>query len=50
MKVKVLFIAPYEAMVNLVEECSEKERELDVQIKIGNLQEGVGSILLYNFS
>lgn len=41
MKVKVLFIAPYEAMVNLVEECSEKERELDIQIKIGNLQEGV---------
>jgi len=41
MKIKALFVAPYAAMVNLIEECREGETELDLHIKIGNLQEGV---------
>jgi transcriptional regulator, propionate catabolism operon regulatory protein len=41
MKVKALFVAPYAAMENLIEECREKEPEIDLQIRIGNLQEGV---------
>ncbi|GIP29009.1 sigma-54-dependent Fis family transcriptional regulator [Paenibacillus sp. J23TS9] len=41
MKIKALFVAPYAAMENLIEECREEEHELDLQILIGNLQEGV---------
>jgi propionate catabolism operon transcriptional regulator len=41
MKIKALFVAPYAAMENLIEECREEEIELDLHIKIGNLQEGV---------
>lgn len=41
MTIKTLFVAPYEAMVNLIEECSQDERELDLHIRVGNLQKGV---------
>lgn len=41
MRIKVLFVAPYAAMVNLIEECHKDEQELDLQIKVGNLYEGV---------
>jgi propionate catabolism operon transcriptional regulator len=41
MKIKALFVAPYAAMENLIEDCRAEESELDLQIKIGNLQEGV---------
>ncbi|MFL6557863.1 MAG: PrpR N-terminal domain-containing protein, partial [Bacillus sp. (in: firmicutes)] len=41
MKIKALFVAPYAAMENLIEECRVEEPELDLYIKIGNLQEGV---------
>ena len=41
MKIKVLFVAPYAAMENLIEECRCEETEIDLHIKIGNLQEGV---------
>lgn len=41
MKIKALFVAPYAAMENLIEECRGEEHDLDLQIKIGNLQEGV---------
>jgi transcriptional regulator, propionate catabolism operon regulatory protein len=41
MTLKALFVAPYAAMENLIEECMEEECDLDLQIKIGNLQEGV---------
>ncbi|MBV7509037.1 PrpR N-terminal domain-containing protein [Bacillus sp. sid0103] len=43
MKIKALFVAPYAAMENLIEECRLEETELDLHIKIGNLQEGVVS-------
>ncbi|MED4227142.1 PrpR N-terminal domain-containing protein [Neobacillus cucumis] len=41
MKIKALFVAPYAAMENLIEECRGEENEIDLDIKIGNLQEGV---------
>jgi len=41
MKIKALFVAPYAAMKNLIEECRYEENEIDLDIKIGNLQEGV---------
>lgn len=41
MKYKALFVAPYAAMENLIEECRAEESELDLHIKIGNLHEGV---------
>ena len=41
MKIKVLFVAPYAAMENLIEECRLEETEIELHIKIGNLQEGV---------
>ncbi|MEH7377818.1 sigma-54-dependent Fis family transcriptional regulator [Neobacillus drentensis] len=41
MKIKALFVAPYAAMENLIEECRVEETELDIHIKSGNLQEGV---------
>jgi propionate catabolism operon transcriptional regulator len=41
MKIKVLFVAPYAAMENLIEECRVEETEIDLHIEIGNLQEGV---------
>jgi transcriptional regulator, propionate catabolism operon regulatory protein len=41
MMIKVLFVAPYAAMENLIEECRVDEVEIDLHIKIGNLQEGV---------
>jgi transcriptional regulator, propionate catabolism operon regulatory protein len=39
--IKALFIAPYAAMENLIETCAKEEHELDLQIGVGNLQEGV---------
>ena len=36
-----MFVAPYAAMENLIEECRKEESKLDLHIKIGNLQEGV---------
>lgn len=42
MKVKTLFVAPYAAMKNLIEECyKEVSDKIDLEIRIGNLQEGV---------
>ncbi|RPF53926.1 sigma-54-dependent transcriptional regulator [Aquisalibacillus elongatus] len=41
MKVKVMFIAPYAAMVPLVEECKADLAELDISLEVGNLQDGV---------
>src|SRR4051794_1715599 len=41
MKIKALFVAPYAAMENLIEECRYEETEIDLHIKIGNLHEGV---------
>ncbi|ULT57642.1 PrpR N-terminal domain-containing protein [Neobacillus drentensis] len=41
MKIKALFVAPYAAMENLIEECRYEETEIDLHIEIGNLQEGV---------
>lgn len=41
MKVKVKFIAPYPAMVPLVEECQTDLTDLDISLEVGNLQDGV---------
>ncbi|MCM3001009.1 PrpR N-terminal domain-containing protein [Paenibacillus cellulositrophicus] len=41
MRIKALFIAPYAAMENLIETCRAEEKDLDLQIRVGNLQEGV---------
>lgn len=41
MTIKALFVAPYAAMENLIEECREQESALDLTIRTGNLQEGV---------
>ncbi|MWV46302.1 sigma-54-dependent transcriptional regulator [Paenibacillus sp. HJL G12] len=41
MTIKALFVAPYAAMENLIDECREQQKELDLTIRIGNLQEGV---------
>ncbi len=41
MTIKALFVAPYAAMEKLIEECREQETDMDIQIRIGNLQEGV---------
>lgn len=41
MKIKILFVAPYAAMKNLIEDCLLEETEIDLHIKMGNLQEGV---------
>ncbi|KWZ85139.1 sigma-54-dependent transcriptional regulator [Heyndrickxia coagulans] len=41
MKIKTLFVAPYQAMENLIRECQKEENRLDVTIKVANLQEGV---------
>ncbi|CAM3748286.1 sigma-54-dependent Fis family transcriptional regulator [Cytobacillus oceanisediminis] len=37
MKIKTLFIAPYPAMIPLIEECRGKEDDLDIKIERGNL-------------
>lgn len=37
MKIKTLFIAPYPAMIPLIEECRGIEDDLDIKIEIGNL-------------
>ncbi|WP_226618115.1 sigma-54-dependent Fis family transcriptional regulator [Cytobacillus firmus] len=37
MKIKTLFIAPYPAMLPLIEECRKEEKELDIKIATGNL-------------
>lgn len=41
MKIKTLFIAPYPAMTNLIEECSQEEHKLDIEIEVANLQEAI---------
>ncbi|MGG4397376.1 PrpR N-terminal domain-containing protein [Paenibacillus thiaminolyticus] len=41
MMIKALFIAPYPAMTPLIEECRNEERELDIRVEVGNLQEAV---------
>ncbi|MGP4071052.1 PrpR N-terminal domain-containing protein [Piscibacillus sp. B03] len=41
MRVKVKFIAPYPAMVPLVEECQADLTDLDISLEVGNLQDGV---------
>lgn len=41
MTIKALFIAPYPAMTPLIEECRNEERELDIGVEVGNLQEAV---------
>lgn len=41
MKVKVMFIAPYQAMVPLVEECKADLTDLEIDLEVGNLQDGV---------
>jgi len=43
MKVNALFVAPYTAMKNLIEECFAEEADIDLAIRIGNLQEGVAA-------
>ena len=40
-KIKTLFVAPYAAMENLIEECGKIDTELDVLVRVGNLQDGV---------
>ncbi|MDQ0428935.1 transcriptional regulator with PAS, ATPase and Fis domain [Planomicrobium stackebrandtii] len=40
-KIKIGFISPYEAMVPMVEELGEKQEDLQVATKVGNLEEGV---------
>ncbi|WP_408009329.1 PrpR N-terminal domain-containing protein [Pseudalkalibacillus sp. A8] len=40
MAIKTMFIAPYPSMVPLVEECKADYPALDIQIKVGNLEEG----------
>ncbi|WP_221568465.1 sigma-54-dependent transcriptional regulator [Alkalihalobacillus sp. TS-13] len=40
MAIKTMFIAPYPSMVPLVEECKTEYPELDIQIEVGNLEEG----------
>lgn len=40
-KIKIGFISPYEAMVPMVEELGEKQEDLLVVTKVGNLEEGV---------
>ncbi|WP_261133543.1 sigma-54-dependent transcriptional regulator [Bacillus sp. Marseille-Q3570] len=40
MVIKTMFIAPYPSMVPLVEECKTDHPELDIQIEVGNLEEG----------
>ncbi|WP_436371247.1 PrpR N-terminal domain-containing protein [Cytobacillus sp. BC1816] len=37
MKIKTLFIAPYPAMLPLIEECRKEEKDLDIKIATGNL-------------
>ncbi|MBT2686652.1 PrpR N-terminal domain-containing protein [Bacillus sp. ISL-47] len=41
MKIKTLFIAPYPAMIPLIEECRGKEDDLDIKIEIGNLRDAL---------
>ncbi|MDU5143339.1 MAG: PrpR N-terminal domain-containing protein [Paenibacillus dendritiformis] len=41
MTIKTLVIAPYPAMTPLIEECRSEDRELDIRIEVGNLQEAV---------
>ncbi|MDR9856372.1 PrpR N-terminal domain-containing protein [Paenibacillus sp. VCA1] len=41
MTIKALFVAPYAAMENLIEECGKQQRDLELTVRTGNLQEGV---------
>lgn len=41
MTIKTLFIAPYPAMIPLIEECQQEEQDLDIHIELGNLQEAI---------
>lgn len=41
MTIKTFFIAPYPAMIPLIEECQQEEQELDIHIELGNLQEAI---------
>ncbi|MFC0272310.1 PrpR N-terminal domain-containing protein [Metabacillus herbersteinensis] len=41
MAIKTLFIAPYPAMTHLIEECRLEEHELEIDIKVGNLQDAI---------
>lgn len=36
-------MAPYASMKNLIEECFEEESDIEMEIRIGNLQEGVAA-------
>ncbi|MCO7174829.1 PrpR N-terminal domain-containing protein [Sporolactobacillus kofuensis] len=41
MKIRLLFIVPYAAMKPLIEECSAEEADLEISVKIGDLNDGV---------
>jgi len=41
MRIKTLVIAPYPAMSHLIEDCRQEEQELDLYMKVANLQEAV---------
>lgn len=41
MRIKTLVIAPYQAMAPLIEDCRQEEQELDLHMKVANLQEAI---------
>lgn len=41
MRIKTLVIAPYPAMTHLIEDCRQEEQQLDLHMKVANLQEAV---------
>ncbi|WP_175640221.1 sigma-54-dependent transcriptional regulator [Metabacillus schmidteae] len=41
MRIKTLVIAPYPAMTHLIEDCRQEEQQLDLYMRVANLQEAV---------
>jgi len=41
MRIKTLVIAPYPAMTHLIEDCRQEEQQLDIHMKVANLQEAI---------
>ncbi|PMC37300.1 sigma-54-dependent transcriptional regulator [Bacillus sp. UMB0899] len=41
MRIKTLVIAPYPAMTHLIEDCRQEEQQLDLHMRVANLQEAV---------
>ena len=41
MRIKTLVIAPYPVMTHLIEDCRQEEQQLDIHLKVANLQEAI---------